>query len=165
LSAQARDEVDTMVMTEPTVESPDAAAGRFVLIECADGDFPVATLHQTAEALARKVGSLEGKDTVIWCVYGIVMPITEGPQRYLFLQDGRTALQIPPYEGAPLRRVDLDLLTGLTIQEDGYIGPPDYLKPAVIEERLVGAKVKPEDDEASDDDDDDVDDSVPDEDE
>lgn len=156
LSPIARDDMDALVDQPEVEEEANSTAARYCLVECRDGEWATVHMLKTAEGLARKIDSLDGQDIAVWAFYGIPLPVTKGDPRFVFLQDGRTAVQVPTYEGGPVRRVDVDLLSGKALEEIGYLGPPELLEPAKVFQ-TAGADTEPEDDE--------LDDEVPDDDE
>ena len=156
------DELTTAPAQEEAVELNEKLA-RYCLIECPDGDWSMIRMFKSPEGLARRIGQLEGEDTVVWAVFGIPLRITKGPQRYLLLPDGQTALTVPVIEGGPVKQVDADLLDSLELQDDGYIGPPELAHAHAITRQkkssppaLAKGKKK-----AKDDDDNEEDDDVP----
>lgn len=97
-------------------------AKRFGCVECDNGEFPKMRLFKDAESLAKYLGSVEGQDKAVWCFHGVPMRFTTGPQRYLFMPDGETAMTVPIVPGAKIHRIEADLI-GTELQEDGFVGP------------------------------------------
>lgn len=103
----------------------DAKGGpKYCLVESEDGEWPKLHVFKTAEAMARRLHEMEGKDVVAWAFYGVPLAITEGPQRYVVLP-GNSAVSVPMFDGGPCKVVDTDSLDNLTIEEAGYLGPPE----------------------------------------
>lgn len=128
LCAAAQEVVDGLVLTSATPAGDavvDSEGVRFCLVECPDGEFPVLRVFRTAEALARRLQQLEGGDVTAWAFYGIPLPITQGPQRYVLLPDRQTGMSIPVRAGEAIQQVDLALLDEVVVQEDGFLGPPE----------------------------------------
>lgn len=119
LTEETQAAVDRLV---PAAETPDTGGAKYMMVESRDGDLAVLRAFRTPEAMARRLGDLEGTDTVCWTFYGLALPFTRGPARYLFLPGGASAMQVPAYPGGPSKLVDGDLLDGLEIQTDGFIG-------------------------------------------
>lgn len=106
----------------PPEETCKEAAKRFGCVESNNGDFATVRLFPDAESLVRYLGSVEGHDKVMWCFHGVPLRFTVGPQRYLFMPDGATAMSVPLTPGLKILRVEADLITA-DIQEDGFVGP------------------------------------------
>lgn len=121
LPGQARAAITVPPPADPERPGPDDVA-RFALVETTDGEWSKLRVFKTAEGLARRIGALEGTDTVVVPFFGLPLKITRGPQRYLTLPNGQ-AVQIPLYDGAPARVIPADLMPEVPIQEDGFIGP------------------------------------------
>lgn len=130
----------------PLEAAVDNAIPRYGVVESTDGEWAQMRTFKNAEGLARRLQQLEGTDTVVWCFYGVALPVTKGPQRYLDLPGGRQKIQIPMYEGGPCRVVDADLLGKLPVEEAGFVGPPE-LATAMPAEQLVKATGGGDDDE------------------
>lgn len=107
----------------PPSEVPRPATERFGCVESENGEFARLIMFKDADALAKYLGAAEGDDKVIWCFYGVPLRFTVGPQRYLMLPDGETAVSVPVTPGAKILRVEADLV-GTDFQEDGFVGPP-----------------------------------------
>ena len=144
---------------------PNEKLARYCLIECPDGDWSMVRMFKTPDGLARRIGQLEGEDMVVWAMFGIPLRITKGPQRYLLLPDGMTALTIPVVVGGPVKEVEADLLDQLELQDDGYLGPPELAQAHTIAQEQKSStapakggkkKTKQPEDDYTDDDDDDV---------
>lgn len=141
LSTSAREALDRLAGAPPSEAEPSVTVQpSYCLVESPDGGWATMRLFRTPEALAQRVGQLEGSDTVVWAVYGVPIPITTGMQRYLHLPDGQTSIMVPPYDGGPCRQVRTDLVEGLQIQFDGYVGPRELSEtPSIPERDLVRA--------------------------
>lgn len=109
----------------PVEPQVDEANARWGVVESTDGEWAQMRLFKSAEALARRVQQLEGTDTVVWCFYGIALPVTKGPQRYIVMPGGTQLIQVPVFEGGPTKVVDADLLGSVVFEEAGYVGPPE----------------------------------------
>jgi len=163
LSVQAREALDQAEPAAPsspdTIERPDQLLARPCLVESPNGDWATLRVFKTMEGLARRIGDLEGSDTVVWAVFGVPMRLTKGPQRYLLLPDGENAIMVPMYSGGPVKKVEASLLEGLEMQEDGFIGPYELANTKVVSAKLENQQPAPaKGKESSDDDDDDDDD-------
>lgn len=125
LSGPARRAVGELAGAQAPPEA-DPGKPRYGLVEAPDGEWATLRIFPTAEALARRLAALEGRDVVAVAFHGVPVPFTAGPQRYLMLPDGATALQVPSYQGGLVRRVPRDLLADtVELAEDGYLGPPE----------------------------------------
>lgn len=122
LPAETRNALQGRPVSPPV--NADMGEVLFGLVECRDGEYPLMRIFRRAEDLARHLGTLEGEDVAVWAYYGIAMPFTAGPMRYLYLPDNQHALTVPTYEGGPVRKVRTDILS-LAMQEDGFLGPPE----------------------------------------
>lgn len=155
LSPAARKAVE--VVTDgpppPPEETCKEEVKRFGCVEGDNGEFAKLRLFKDAESLAKYLGSVEGEDKVVWCFHGVPLRFTVGPQRYLMLPDGETAISIPIAPGAKILRVEADLL-GAEYQEDGFIGPAylantDGLQVEPIPENVPNKNEALDDDEAT----------------
>jgi len=106
----------------PPSETCKEAAKRFGAVVGENGEFAQLIMFKDADALAKYLGGIEGDDKVVWCFHGVPLRFTVGPQRYLMLPDGETALAVPVTAGAKILRVEADLI-GTDFQEDGFVGP------------------------------------------
>jgi hypothetical protein len=149
LTSTACDAVDQLADAEPPPEA-EALAFAYILMESPDGECPTIRMYKTPEPMARRLGQIEGADTHAWAVYGVALPFTKGPQRYVLLPDGGQAIQVPLYHGGPCRTVPADLLDSLAIQEDGYVGPDELAESKVPDPppaKQVPAPVRPAEEE------------------
>ncbi len=105
--------------------APDLTQVRYGVVESPDGEWPVTRLFKTPEGLATHLGRLEGSDTSVACFYGVPLPITKGPQRYLLLPDGANVVEIPLHTTADPRVVSADAIRTAAIEENGFLGPPE----------------------------------------
>lgn len=113
---------------------------RFGMVTCPDGEWPTMSLFRDAEQLARRIGELQNTDTVVWAFYGLPLPVTEGPQRYLGLPGGMQMIQIPLFANGPAEVVRVTEVT-TRIEQHGYLGPPEMAQsqpkvrvPAAVDE-------------------------------
>jgi hypothetical protein len=140
LTAEGREAVDAGV---PDARPPEAdiepGAVRYALIEVPSGEWPVVRVFKSAEGLAGRVGMLEGEDVVVAPFYGVPLSFTKGPQRYLLLPDGQTAIQVPMYQGGPCKLVDASLLGNAEVQTDGFLGPPELSESSTVGDMLEKA--------------------------
>lgn len=102
---------------------PPAEKWCFGLVECPEGDMPVLRQFRDAVALARHLGRLDGKDVVVWAFHGVFLPVTKGSPRLVVLPDG-TAVTVPRVPGEEPQIVPDPHADR---QEDGYLGPPEFL--------------------------------------
>ena len=132
----AREKLDESV---PQVEKPELDANpntyQFTLIEHFDGEYPVVRTFKSAELMALHIARLEGQNVTVTAFYGVVMRLTKGPTRYLTMPDRETALTVPHGGFGPSKRVELDLLGCLDVQEDGFLGDPELCEPATVVEK------------------------------
>lgn len=124
----------------------EEASPRWGIVEATDGEWAKMRLFKTADALARRVQELEGTDTVVWCFYGLPMPVSKGPQRYLTMPGGKQLMQVPLYEGGPCKLVDADLLPNLEAEEAGYVGPRELSEAAPQAKEQIPVTAGPDDD-------------------
>lgn len=146
LMPSTRERVDGLVSDEriePVDIEPDTNAARYCLVEGPDGEWSSVRVFKTPEGLARRIGSMEGQDMVVWAFFGIPLRITKGPQRYLLLPDGQQAITIPLYDGGPVQFVDADLLSEREIQEDGFVGRPELAVGRMPEPKMPSKKMAP----------------------
>jgi hypothetical protein len=157
LTQNERNILDSLAQPQDTPAECDVKPDtvRYCLVECPDGEWPVVRGFRTPEALARRIGEVEGKDMVLWAFYGVPLQITCGPQRYLVLPDSETALQVPLYSGGPCARVELTLLGELELQKDGFVGHRALIDPSVAQKERQEMAELPDDPDDDDDDDDD----------
>jgi hypothetical protein len=106
----------------PVEETCREEVKRFGCVECDNGEFATLRMFRDADGLAKYLGSVEGEDKIVWCFFGTPLRFTVGPQRYLMLPDGQTALAIPLVPGAKIHRIEADLVSS-EYQEDGFVGP------------------------------------------
>lgn len=168
LTGAAKEGIDHLVEAEPTIEArTDQEAVRYALFEALDGDWPVTRVFTGPDGLARRIGQLEGQDIVVMAYFGVPLKLTMGPQRYLHLPDGRSAIMIPLVPGGPATIIDADLIANLEPQVDGFLGPPELAEtamPRVHEDsprERVSSRGRDDDDVDDDDDEDDEDDRSP----
>lgn len=140
LSGRARDLVDAQAATagEP-VEPDDFDSGvvRYGLVECESGEYPVVRLFKSADAMARHLGKLEGRDVCAAAFYGYFLKIGRGPARLLQLPWRKALIAVPRDGLGPIHHVGADLVE-FDWQEDGFLGPPDLANSAALEEKLDG---------------------------
>jgi hypothetical protein len=120
LVAELTPEAQAYVRAHALPRAP-AVVAQYCLVECPDGEWPVVKSFPTADALAQRIGELEGKDCVLSAFHGIPLRFTRGPRRHLLLPDG-TAL---PVTWAGAGRVPAAQFTSADVQDDGFVGPPE----------------------------------------
>jgi hypothetical protein len=98
-------------------------SARWGLVESPNGDWAVLRTFKTVEGLARRVGQLNGDDTVVWAFYGVPLALSRGPQRFLLLPGGERAVKIPLADGLPAEVVPASAAVGARPQDDGFLGP------------------------------------------
>lgn len=113
----------------PICVEVDEADYQFCICVCRDGEFPLLRRFSRVEELAHFVGQLRNQGVSVFAFHGLPTAMTTGPQRYLVLPDLRTAVTIPMAECEPVRRVDLDRLDHVELQEDGYVGSTELMVP------------------------------------
>ena len=107
--------------------------GRFGIVECADGEWSVLRLYKSSDALAHRIGQLDGSDTVVWCFFGVPIQITQGTPRYLLLEGSENAICVQ--KTGKCSRVPVSQLEPIAIQHDGFLGPDDLVREQAIESR------------------------------
>ena len=114
--------------------TPNASAFGYWIVECVDGEVPKIKGVKSPTALAKYLSSAEGKDVYVFPFFGIALPVTQGPQRYLYLPDGATALTIPA-KGNGVTEIDSELLRKNTeMQADYYFGSVEMRTSVVFKE-------------------------------
>lgn len=153
-----RDNVDQLVHAAELPEPADPSLARFCMVEVdhSGEHWPMLKVFQSARQLAVHLGKLEKEDVSVWPFFGVPLRFTEGPQRYLLLPDGTTAMMIPLAPGGPTPIVDAGLLA-TPLKDGNFLGPPEleFMQRVVVESKtkLIPAKKKDDDDEEDDDDD------------
>lgn len=145
VSPRQRDELQALVSLVAPEEDEikaDPKVYRFGLVECADGDAPLVRLFRSAEALVKHVSSLSGDDVFVWAFYGLPLPFTVGPQRYLLLPGGTHAISVPS-SGNPIRKVEVDVL-GLDLDDEVFLGPIELVTSSMAEKLTALAAPKKE---------------------
>ncbi len=130
---------------EPSVEIAETAI-RFGIVECPDGGWGQMRMFKNAEGLARRLQQLEGTDTIVWCFYGIPLPLTKGPQRYLSMPNGVQMIEVPMYEGKPVKLVNIDTLGNIEFEEQGFVGPPELAETGPMVTKSKSTKGEDDDD-------------------
>ncbi len=116
--------------------TPDETVYEYAGVECQDGESPVVRLFRTAEALARHIGKLEGRDVYFMPFHGTPLGISIGPTRYLSLPDGDSLLMVPVKGEGACRRIDAELVE-FELQDDGYLGPYELGHTHVVASKLT----------------------------
>ncbi len=109
----------------PPGSEASTSEARWCVVESPDGEWAQLRAFRNPEGLARRLQQLEGQDTVVWCFYGVPLKLTKGPQRLLTMPGGRQMVQIPVFEGGPVRLVDAEAAGKVAFLETGYVGPPE----------------------------------------
>jgi hypothetical protein len=107
----------------------------FGCVEVESGEFPVVRIFRTAEALARHVGRLEGRDVCVVPFWGAFLKLSKGPLRLVQMPDRATLLSVPRDGDGRIERIDADDVT-FDWQEDGFVGPYELANSAAFEARL-----------------------------
>lgn len=137
LPASVAQSMNTTARSAEPAEPPvDPRTAKYSMIECHDGDWPVVKTFKSPEALARRIGALHGSDTTVIPFFGIALRVTEGPQRYLYLPGDKRVIQIPMYAGGPAKTHNVDMLGELTVQKDGFLGPPELAMGHITDEAI-----------------------------
>lgn len=113
---------------------PNPTSFGYWIVECVDGEAPKIKNAKTSVALAKYLSSAEGKDVYVFPFYGTALPVTQGPQRYLYLPDGATAVTIPIAKNGRVDEVDNDLLRDVKMQTDYYFGLVEMRTSVVFKE-------------------------------
>ena len=102
------------------------------LCDMPEGDFPRVHVFSSLPRLLNAISKREGSETAVWVTYGIPLRITKalksakGQTRYLLLPNNLAATIGGEDSG---RIIDQSLLPDdLVIQEEGWLGDPDYLE-------------------------------------
>jgi len=132
LSPTAKSQLVEPVLVVGPKENVKAGASRWGLVETLDGEWSKLRVFRSAEALVKRLQQLEGKDVVAWCFYGLALPVTKGPQRYLQLPDGQF-MQIPLYAGGPATILPTEALGNIIFEETGFLGPPELAETGLPE--------------------------------
>ncbi len=107
---------------DPSPKAEDLAAPSYCLIEANDGEWPIMRSFNNVKQLAARIRELEGRDVVVWAFYGVLLPLSAGPERYILLP-GDKAVSVPLFDGGPVKIVDVATLDGITMEPSGYLGP------------------------------------------
>lgn len=94
---------------------------RYGLIECLAENRPVMRIFPDPFLLVRRLVELDGQDVTVWMFYGVPLPLTKGPLRYLLLPGAEYAL--PVVEQAVTTPVRIDTVAHLEVESEGYLGP------------------------------------------
>jgi|688.fasta_scaffold173006_4 hypothetical protein len=114
---------------------PNFTSIGYWIVECADGEAPKIKNVRTSVALAKYLSSAEGKDVYVFPFYGVPLPVTKGPQRYVYLPDGATALTVPAVKDGAVTEVDTEtLLPVVKMQADYYFGPVEMITSVTFKE-------------------------------
>jgi hypothetical protein len=139
--AKLSDFARTIIQEEATAEMvpgdvvPNFASVGYWIVECADGETPKLKNMKTLVALAKYLSSADGKDVYVFPLYGIALPVTKGPQRYLYLPDGATAVTIPVVKNGAVTEVDTEVLRDtVKMQADYYFGPIEMITSVTFKE-------------------------------
>lgn len=120
----------------------DVSVASFGIVECPDGEWGVVKLYKTFEGLARRVGQLEGSDTIIWSFFGIPIQLTKGPRRYLTILGSESAISVPLVAGDSCKVVPVASIKHIEIQDDGFLGPPELANSDIVQNKLTPIKKK-----------------------
>lgn len=115
--------------------APNPEAFGYWIVECVDGEAPKIKKVQSSTALSKYLSSAEGKDVYVFPFYGTALPVTQGPQRYLYLPDGATAITIPVAKNGRVEEVDSEVLReNAKMQADYYFGSVEMRTSVVFKE-------------------------------
>ena len=115
--------------------APNPATFGYWIVECVDGEAPKIKGVKSPTALAKYLSSAEGKDVYVFPFYGTALPVTQGPQRYLYLPDGATAITIPIAKNGRVEEVDNEVLReNAKMQSDYYFGSVEMRTSVVFKE-------------------------------
>lgn len=105
---------------------------KWCICEMAEGDFPRVFCFANLQSMIEAVAKREGSETAIWPMFGVPLQISKplntlegGVIRYLILPNGKAAVVS---KSAAFKIVDQSLLpANLEIQDEGWLGDPDYV--------------------------------------
>lgn len=100
--------------------------------EMPEGDFPRVRVFSDFEATLRYVGKLEGDEVSVWIFFGTPISLTQPDSdgvRYL-ITSRREAFRLPTSTTEDILSVSRDRVSGLNMQEDGWLGDPSLTKSA-----------------------------------
>jgi hypothetical protein len=127
----------TTAPMHPKVTKPE-----WCMFVCPFGEFPSLVIYTSLEAMAKRLRTLEGQDMAVFPFYGVPVPFTRGPCRFLRLPDG----QLRPlfdlsafgtFVANPLSEPPIDSTYYLGPEELSDVAPPS----AVIDHRPAIANV------------------------
>jgi hypothetical protein len=124
----------------PVVNMPE-----FCLVVAHDGDWPTLDIFSDVESLARRIRSLEGQQVNAFPFFGIPVPFTRGPDRFLQLPSGvpHPVFELSRYGKFvpdPQAMLPVDPSYSLAADERQGTAPQS----AVVDHRPVGSGTKDE---------------------
>jgi hypothetical protein len=138
-SAFAPDQVDTPEANVAPVTAPIhpvVTKPEFCLMVAPDGEWPFLEIYPDLGSLTNRLRGLEGADMSAFPFFGIPVPFTRGPNRFLQLPDGRP---YPVHDFADFGTFVPNPTATLPIDTSYFIGPEDERRmapdPAVIDHR------------------------------
>ena len=142
-SAFAPDQFDTPEANVAPVTAPIhpvVTKPEFCLIVAPDGEWPLLEIYPDLGSLTKRLRGLEGAYMSVFPFFGIPVPFTRGPNRFLQLPDGRPH---PVYDCAGFGTFVPNPTAALPIDTSYYIGPENERsmapEPAVIDHRPAKA--------------------------
>jgi hypothetical protein len=89
LSGQATASQGAVAERRPARKHPVVTKAEYCLVVVPDGDAPTLEIFPDIASLARRLRSLEGQEFSVFPFFGIPMPFTAGPDRFLQLPEGQ----------------------------------------------------------------------------
>jgi hypothetical protein len=135
LEDQAAGAEDVAGAKHPVVTKPE-----FCLILVRDGGWPVLEICGDVESLTKRMRALEGEHVSVLPFFGIPVPYTKGPGRFLQLPDGQP---YPVFDCSEIGTFVPKPMATLPIDMSYFLGPDmgsnSNEEPTVIDYRPVGA--------------------------
>jgi hypothetical protein len=77
--------------TKPVAEPkhPKVNKAEWCMVVAQDGEYPTLEIFPDIDALTKRMRALEGKDANVFPFFGVPVPFTTGPNRFLELPDGQ----------------------------------------------------------------------------
>jgi hypothetical protein len=97
------------------------------LVVCPDGEYPRLEVFSAIEGLTERMRELEGEDVTAFPFYGVPLPFTRGPHRFVYLPNGQP---YPVFDLSPFGKFVLNPTGKSPIDASYYLGP-DSLRDAV----------------------------------
>lgn len=98
------------------------------LVVDGDIDGPVTLVFDDPEEIPRQLAEYEGQDIYVFCYYGLQVPFSQAPWRYVFTPDGRILEYDEKYNRVRQLHVS-EIAEGVELQKDGFMGSDELVEP------------------------------------